>query len=111
MNELTDKKELKITETIARACGWKFACYNDTRRRPIFVADGVLFEPLGDWDDAMRAADALGVDGMDLEYDVNENWRCELEFPFHDRRVSKHPNRLTAFCLALHEIAKAKLEE
>lgn len=39
---------------------------------------------------------------MDMVTDDEEN---DLYF------IGKHPNRLTAFCVALHEIAKAKLEE
>lgn len=121
---LTDNQKLEMTKTVARACGWKpdeyqlnGICVPGVKITRTTVACEIgPFNPFADWDYAMRATDALGVKYSRISWEGMSNChRVALSLEplgmVSEVKVKHHPDRLTAFCLALHEIAKAKLED
>lgn len=108
--QLTDKQKLEMTETIARACGWDLKRWSNTPKDRNGVSRGG-FSPFTEWNDAMRAADALEV--FDISMEEGTDWSCCMHANdgSGDAYHYHHPDRLTAFCLALYEIAKVELEE
>ena len=113
--ELTREQLLEMTETIARACGWKplndgvFVHLENTED---FMGNLESFEPFISWDDAMKAEDAMKIGPLHFIPKVKNMERCWLaglgHYPYGYQ--GEHAGRLTAFFLALHEAAKAKLE-
>lgn len=117
---LTDDQKLEMTETILKAMGSStYREKNEVYRVEMLSGEEesyFLFRPFTDWNDAMRAADALGCANIEFECNCMSRdeleWECKL-YPVEscDETIVTHPDRLTAFALALVEIAKAKLEE
>lgn len=110
--QLTDKQKLEMTETIARACGWRITNISSHPKPFIKCMETGMknFEPFTDWNDAMRSADALFPEEILFAWnDEKGAWKAEVAC--YHFNYSWHTDRLTAFCLALVKIAKAKLEE
>lgn len=116
MTDLTDERKLQITEDIAFTMGLDYFISMSCNAKCIYerLGDGECspFNPFTDWNDAMRAADALGVFDYHIEKGTG-GWLCDIYGNDGSGRqyFGSYSDRLTAFVMALHEIAKAKLEE
>lgn len=95
---MTEKEMLEYVETIALACGWggvvpdiEGRCFHKNERGDAWTVETGIDDPCANGYLCCVEIEA------DIDKDIDDMW--------------EHPDRLTAICLALVEIAKAKLEE
>lgn len=114
--DLTQEQILEMTETIARACGFHCERIKSHVYRVEMLSGEEesfsIFDPFESWDDAMKADDALEIGPLHFIPKVENMERCWLvglgHYPYGYQ--GEHADRLTAFFIALHEVAKYKLE-